>query len=114
MRQQDPKRVLGGWSEPERRVDVIILRIVGAPGVRVVDSHECKRGAAALDHVDAILHEHLPRILHTANDGVLARVPIVIAEHGDDAQRRLEIAKRAHVVRDVRLRDVDHVARLHD
>ena len=38
----------------------------------------------------------------------------MIAQDRDDSQRRMEIAKSAHVVRDERLGDVDHVSRLHD
>src|SRR6266481_563214 len=97
-----PSNAPGRWASRIRNASLAdgVSRSVGAPGVGVVDSHECERGAAALDHVDAVLHEHLPRILHTANDGVLARVPIVIAENGDDAQGRLEIAKGANVVGD--------------
>ena len=38
----------------------------------------------------------------------------MITEHGDDAERRVQVPKRPHVLGDVGLRDVDHVARLHD
>src|SRR6266566_481543 len=88
MREQDPEGVLGGGREPERLVEVLVLRIVGAPVPRVVDPDERERGATALDDMDAVLHENLSRILHTANDGVLTRVPIVIPQHRDDAQGR--------------------------
>src|SRR5436309_15952573 len=88
MREQDPEGVLGGRREPERLLEVLILRIVGAPVPRVVDPDERERGPAALDHVDAVLHEHLSRILYTADDGVLTRVAVVVAQDRDDAQRR--------------------------
>src|SRR5438876_6257475 len=52
------------------------------------------------------LHDALP--IYTANDGVLARVAIVVAQDRDHTQRCMQVAKRAHVVRDERLGDIDH------
>ena len=114
VRQQDPKCVFRGRRHPECLLHVVVLRIVGAPVARVVDADQRERRAAALDHVHAVLHEHLAGILHSANDGVLAGVTIVIAEHGDDAERRAQVTEGAHIVRNEGLGDVDHVSRLHN
>ena len=114
MGEQDAERVFRGGREPQGVFEVIVLGIIGTPVTRVVDPDEREGGAAPLDHVGAILHEHLSRIAHTSNDGVLAGVAVMVAEHGDHAQRCVQVPKRAHVVGDVRLGDVDHVARLHD
>src|SRR2546423_2745374 len=86
MREQDPECVLGGRRKPERLVEVIVLRIIGTPVSRVIDPHERERRAAALDHMHAVLHEHLPCILHTADNRVPTRVAVGIAEDRDDAQ----------------------------
>src|SRR5712691_12491689 len=100
VREQDAERVFRGRRDPERLLEIIVLRIVGAPVTGIIDAHESERRSATLDHMHAVLHEHLPRIPHTANDGVLARVAIVIAQDRDHAQRCMQVAKRAHVVRD--------------
>jgi len=48
----------------QRLVEIIVLWIIGAPSPGVIDSHEGERRTTALEHVGAVLHEHLPRILH--------------------------------------------------
>ena len=112
MGQKHPKRVrLRGT---QGRVHIGLLRIVRGPVVRVVDTQEGEHRPVPLDHVAAVLHEHLARIATALDDVTLARVAVVVTEHRDDAQRRRELAERAHVRRDVGAGDVNHVARLHD
>ena len=98
----------------ERRVHVLGLRVVELPAARVVDAEQREARALTLDHVAAVLHEHLPRVPAATDHRLLAGVAVVVAEHRHDAEGRMEVAEGVHVGRDVRGRDVDHIARLHD
>src|SRR5882762_157024 len=114
MRQENPERVLRWRRETERRLEVVVLRIVGAPVARVIDAHEGERRSTALDHVRAVPDEYLSRVTHAFDDGVLAGVAVMVAEHRHHAEWRVQVAKGADIVGDERLGDVDHVTRLHD
>jgi hypothetical protein len=112
VREQDLERA--GRREAQRGVQVRRLRIVRLPVLRIVDAEQRERRAVALDDVAAVLHEHLPGIQATASHRARAGIVVVVAEHRHDAERRAQVAKGAHVRRDVGRRDVDHVSRLQD
>src|SRR5439155_1571085 len=70
MGQKHPKRVrLRGT---QGRVHIGLLRIVRGPVVRVVDTQEGEHRPVPLDHVAAVLHEHLARIATALDDVTLA------------------------------------------
>src|SRR6266850_3418632 len=102
MREQNPERVLRWRREAEREVEVVVLRIVGAPVARVIDADEGERRSIALDHVRAVPDEHLSRVTHAFDDGVLAGVAVMVAEHRHHAEWRVQVAKGADIVGDER------------
>jgi len=99
MGQQHLKRVRR--RRTQGRVHIGLLRIVRGPVVRVVDAQEGEHRPVPLDHVAAILHEHLARIATALDDFTLAGVAVVVPEHGHHAEGRREVPECPHVRRDV-------------
>ena len=99
---------------PQGQIDERLLWVVGLPVVGIIDAHEGERRAVPLDHVAAVVHEHLPGVPDPPGHRHGAGIVIVVPEHRDTAVRRLEFPKCTHVLGDIRGRDVDHVPRLQD